>query len=175
MSAGARWRIPLVSALAVGCLAACGSEPGPEPTPDPSGTQTSSASSAPSVTGSPTPSPTASTGSPSAARESPSPTGSLSGLTLRQLGFENGPLDEFSLPSDVVITTSVDQPNAVTLILSSPSPATVEAYLRATLPELGFTIDVRATEGQAMRFRGNGWTGGFTGTGATSAVVLRPA
>ena len=99
----------------------------------------------------------------------------LEGLTLRQLGFENGPLDEFSLPRDLVIATRVDQPNVVTIVLAGPSPGTVEDYLRATRPDAGFTIDARAADGQALTFEGSGWTGGFTGTGTTSAVVLRPA
>ncbi|HEY5981147.1 MAG TPA: hypothetical protein VIT41_16090 [Microlunatus sp.] len=99
----------------------------------------------------------------------------MSGLTLRQLGFENGPLDEFSLPSDLRVSTAVDQPNVVTIVLARPSPQTVEAYLRATLPDEGFSIDARADTGQAMTFAGHGWTGAFTGTGATSAIVLRPA
>lgn len=99
----------------------------------------------------------------------------MSGPTLRQLGFRNGPLDEFSLPADLVIATQVDQPNVVTVVLANPSPATVEDYLRATLPGEGFAIDARADAGQAMSFEGNGWSGGFTGSGITSAVVLRPA
>jgi hypothetical protein len=98
------------------------------------------------------------------------------GITLRQLGFENGPLDEFSVPAGSVVSTSVDQPNVVTLVLSLPSPQTVEDYLRATLPGKGFTIGVRGTAGGgAMTFAGNGWTGGFTATATTSAIVLRPA
>jgi hypothetical protein len=83
-------------------------------------------------------------------------------------------LDEFTLPADAVISTSVDQPNVVTIVLARPSPQTVQDYLRATLPGEGFTIDARATAGAAMTFEGNGWTGGFTGTAATSAIVLRP-
>ena len=94
---------------------------------------------------------------------------------MRQLGFTNGPLDEFSLPSDVVVSTAVDQPNVVTIVLARPSPQTVEDYLRATLPNEGFAIDARADAGQAMTFEGHGWTGAFTGTGMTSAIVLRPA
>ena len=94
---------------------------------------------------------------------------------MRQLGFENGPLDEFSLPRDLVVSTAVDQPNVVTIVLARPSPQTVEDYLRDTLPSEGFTIDARADAGQAMTFDGNGWSGAFTGTGATSAIVLRPA
>ena len=72
----------------------------------------------------------------------------MSGLTLRQLGFENGPLDEFSLPSDLVVSTAVDQPNVVTIVLARPSPETVEDYLRATLPNEGFAIDARADAGE---------------------------
>ena len=104
----------------------------------------------------------------------PTPTSTLSGLTLRQLGFANGPLNAFSLPSQLQLATRVDQPNVVTVVLSGPSPEVVESYLRATLPGEGFTIDAQATTGEAMTFTGHGWTGGFTGTGGNSAVVLRP-
>ena len=72
------------------------------------------------------------------------------------------------------MSRTTDQPNVVTLVLARPSPQTVEDYLRATLPEEGFTIDARSVGGGAMTFAGNGWTGGFTATGSTSAIVLRP-
>ena len=150
-------RRPLLAlALAVAAtaaLTACGAatEPG-QPTP-------AAQPSTPAASPSPTP-----TDSPSVQR----------GLTLRQLGFQNGPA-EFSVPSDAIISTSVDQPNVVTIVLARPSPQTVEDYLRATLPEEGFTIDATAVAGSAMEFEGNGWRGGFTGTAATSAIVLRPA
>ena len=98
----------------------------------------------------------------------------MPGLTLRQLGFANGPLDEFTLPSDLQISTRVDQPNVVTIVMASPGPDVIEDYLRATLPGEGFTIDARAAAGQAMTFTGHGWSGGFTGTRSNSAVVLRP-
>lgn len=79
-----------------------------------------------------------------------------------------------SLPSNLQLSTRVDQPNVVTVVLASPSPEVVEDYLRATLPGEGFTIDARAAAGEAMTFSGHGWIGGFTGTGGNSAVVLRP-
>jgi hypothetical protein len=162
-----RWRLVAASTAAVVCLGACTAAPEPgEPTP----------TGAPTTAPSPTPSASAPTPTPSASASAPasSPTASMSGLTLRQLGFENGPLDEFSLPSDLVVSTAVDQPNVVTIVLAGPSPQTVEDHLRATLPNEGFTIDARADAGEALTFEGNGWTGGFTGTGATSAIVLRP-
>lgn len=94
---------------------------------------------------------------------------------MRQLGFSNGPLDAFTLPSGLEISTRVDQPNVVSVVLAGPSPAVVEDYLRAVLPQQGFTIDARAADGQAMTFAGHGWTGGFTGAAGSSAVVLRPS
>ena len=155
-----------VSTAAAVCLGGCGAAPGPgDPSPSCAPTPPAARRRVPPP---PTPAPTSSA-------ETPSPSATLTGVTLRQLGFENGPLDEFSLPSDLVVSTAVDQPNVVTIVLARPSPQTVEDYLRATLPSEGFTIDARADAGQAMTFDGNGWTGVFTGTGATSAIVLRPA
>ena len=154
-----------VSTAAALCLGGCGAEPGPgDPTPTTAPPTSASAEPSPSSAPSVSPSP-----------EAPSPTATLTGVTLRQLGFTNGPLDEFSLPRDLVVSTAVDQPNVVTIVLARPSPQTVEDYLRDTLPSEGFTIDARADAGQAMTFDGNGWSGAFTGTGATSAIVLRPA
>jgi len=160
-----RWRAVAVSTVAAVCLGGCGAAGGPG-TPSPSALPSTSTSTEPSSSSAPSVSP-----SP----EAPSPTATLTGVTLRQLGFANGPLDEFSLPSDLVVSTAVDQPNVVTIVLARPSPETVEDYLRATLPNEGFAIDARADAGKAMTFEGNGWTGAFTGTGATSAIVLRPA
>jgi hypothetical protein len=175
MSVGRLRLVALVVAAAAG-LAACGAAPGPG---DPTTGATPSSSASPSSP--PSPSSSASPSSPASPDGSRSPTGTgsgsptaLSGLTLRQLGFSNGP-EEFTLPSDLVLATRVDQPNVVTVVLARPSPQTVEDYLRATLPGSGFTIDARADAGQAMTFVGHGWTGAFTGTGTTTAIVLRPA
>ncbi len=162
--ATSRWRVVAVSTAAAVCLGGCGAAAGPGD-PSPSATP-------PTSTTEPSPSSAPSTSPPPG---TPSPSATVAGVTLRQLGFTNGPLDEFSLPSDLVVTTAVDQPNVVTIVLARPSPETVEDYLRATLPNQGFAIDARADAGKAMTFEGHGWTGAFTGTGATSAIVLRPA
>lgn len=158
--ARSRWRVVLGAIVVAGALTGCGVAPGPAE-PSTTGTPTPSVTGAPSVTPGATPTAT--------------PSATLAGLTLRQLGFENGPLEEFSLPGDLAISTRVDQPNLVTVIVSRPSPQTIEDYLRATLPGEGFTIDARAGTGAAMTFAGHGWTGGFTGTRGTSAIVLRPS
>jgi hypothetical protein len=166
---GRSWRVVVVAAAAFG-FAGCSAATGPDAPP--------SASSTPAVS-----EPTSSTSSPSESPSTSQPSSSApsapveEGTTLRELGFENGPLDEFSVPSDAVISARVDQPNVVTIVLARPSPQTVEEYLRATLPDEGFTIGARggAAGGGAMTFEGNGWTGGFTATAATSAIVLRPA
>ena len=133
------------------------------------------ATSTPANPTTPAPAPSASsTPATSAPSVSPTATPTVSGLTLRQLGFSNGPLDQFSLPSELQVSTRVDQPNVVTIVLAGPSPEVIEDYLRATLPTEGFAIDAQAADGQAMTFEGHGWSGGFTGTGPNSAVVLRP-
>jgi hypothetical protein len=178
VSAG-RWRTVLVGGVAA-CLvglSGCGAASGPEqPTPGSTTTATSPDPSPSTAGPTPTTGDSPTTSSPTASSPTASsPTSTTTGLTLRELGFENGPLDEFTLPADAVISTSVDQPNVVTIVLARPSPQTVEDYLRATLPDAGFTIDARAAAGAAMTFKGNGWTGGFTGTAATSAIVLRPS
>lgn len=167
----------LLAALAAVFVAAgtgCSSAPGP-------GSPSPTASPAPTATSGPGPSATIPTGTspPTAPSSTEAPTASATaeeGTTLRELGFENGPLDDFSVPSDAVVSTRVDQPNVVTIVLARPSPPTVEQYLRTTLPGEGFTIGARGgPDGGAMTFEGNGWRGGFTGTAATSAIVLRPA
>ncbi len=175
MSSTRSWRtgLALTVLATVLVVGGCGSSPvSPEPGSTTDGPATvpatpSATSSAPS-SATPPPGP-----SPAASTATPSPT--VAGVTLRALGFEHGPLDAFSLPHDLVVSTSVDQPNVVTIVLASPPPAAVESYLRDTLPREGFTIDARADTGEAMTFEGHGWSGAFTGSGATSAVVLRPA
>jgi len=97
------------------------------------------------------------------------------GVTLAGMGFAYGPREAFSLPRTVVVTTRVDQPNTVTLVLDSPAPAEVFDYLRRVLPAAGFTITAASPPAATLTFAGRGWTGSFTGAGSSSAVVLRPA
>lgn len=96
------------------------------------------------------------------------------GSTLAALGYLNGPIQEFSLPRTVRITTKVDQPNNVVAVVSSPSPATVASYLRRALPAAGFDITMDNPEANTMTFAGYGWSGSFTGDDQVSAVLLRP-
>ena len=96
------------------------------------------------------------------------------GVTLRSLGYLNGPAEQFTLPRTALVSAAVDQPNNVTAVLTSPPPAEVEAYLRRALPATGFTITADGPDGAAMTFPGHGWTGSFTASDATSAILLRP-
>jgi hypothetical protein len=93
---------------------------------------------------------------------------------LRQLGFQNGPVDAFYVPPTVVITDRVDQPNAVTVVMSAPGPAKLAAYYRATLPAAGFTVTADDGATDTLTFSGQGWSGVLTGTEGTTAVSLRP-
>lgn len=96
------------------------------------------------------------------------------GVSLAQLGFTNGPVEAFTLPRNVVISTSVDQPNGVTVVFGRPSPAELAQYLRRVLPATGFVITQDEPATTTMTFTGYGWQGSFTGTGSSSAVILRP-
>ena len=96
------------------------------------------------------------------------------GISLRSIGFANGPVDAFSLPRRVVVSTRVDEASGVTLVLSSPSATDVAGYLRRTLPETGFEVTADQPAEAALTFTGYGWHGSFTGTGSSSAVILRP-
>lgn len=96
------------------------------------------------------------------------------GISLAALGYLNGPVRQFSLPRTAVIRAKVDQPNNVTAVVSSPSPAQLSSYLRRALPEAGFLITADSPAANTMTFTGHGWSGSFTGDDRTSAVLLRP-
>jgi uncharacterized lipoprotein YajG len=96
------------------------------------------------------------------------------GVTLSALGYLNGPVRQFSLPRTAVIRAKVDQPNNVTAVVSSPSPAEMSSYLRRALPASGFMITADSPKTNTMTFTGHGWSGSYTGDERASAVLLRP-
>lgn len=98
----------------------------------------------------------------------------MNGVTLTELGFVHGPRDAFSVPRTAVLTTRVDQPNAVTLVLAAPPPTDLFTYLQRALPAAGFGITAENREATTLTFAGRGWTGSFTAVDSSSAVVLRP-
>jgi hypothetical protein len=73
-----------------------------------------------------------------------------------------------------VVSTRVDQASGVTVVLSSPGPADLTRYLQRSLPATGFTVTAANPATRSLTFTGYGWRGSFTGTGDTSAVILRP-
>jgi hypothetical protein len=97
------------------------------------------------------------------------------GSALAALGYLNGPIQQFSLPRTVRITTKVDQPNNVVAVVSSPSPTVVTSYLRRALPAAGFEITADNPEANTMTYAGYGWSGSFTAHDQVSAVLLRPS
>jgi hypothetical protein len=104
----------------------------------------------------------------------PRPSIPADGITLADLGFLNGPIQQFSVPRTAVIAAKVDQTNNVAVVISSPTPAAVASYLRRTLPSAGFAITADDPTEKTMAFVGNGWSGSFTGDSRASAVLLRP-
>jgi hypothetical protein len=115
---------------------------------------------------------------PTTGAPSPTPTAvtvPADGVTLQSLGFLNGPVEQFTLPRTALVSAAVDQANNVTAVLGAPPPTDVAAYLRRALPATGFTITAEDPEALALTFTGHGWTGSFTASAATSAILLRPA
>lgn len=98
------------------------------------------------------------------------------GVTLGGLGVQHGPVDALSLPQSVRIGTRVDQPTAVTLVLTAPSARAIADYLGSALPAGGFTVEEQAQTDTTwtITFAGRGWAGSFTGSGSESALTLRP-
>jgi hypothetical protein len=141
--------------LVLALLAGCGS--GEDP-PVPEGTAT--------------PGPTASTSPAPSATPAATP---ADGVTLASLGFLNGPVRQLTLPRTALLSAAVDQTNNVTAVLAQPPPPDVADYLRRTLPATGFTITADDPDGSALTFTGHGWTGSFTASDTTSAVLLRPS
>ncbi len=88
------------------------------------------------------------------------------------LGVTNGP-DAFTVPRGSVLATVVDQPNNVVLVFSTPGPTEVADYLREALPATGFAV-TEPVRAETFTFRGNGWSGSFTASGGSAAILLRP-
>ncbi|NNG20214.1 hypothetical protein HJ590_11655 [Naumannella sp. ID2617S] len=93
------------------------------------------------------------------------------GVSLAQLGFQNGPAAAVTLPRGARIDQRVDQPNVLTATFTSPAPAELAGWLRGHLGEGGFRII--ADRGDSLVFVGSGWSGAFTATDALSALTLR--
>ena len=150
--------MPALGLLAVLALAGCGSAgslPGSSEPP----------SSTPSPTSSRTPT------------SSPTPTISVpaDGVSLSALGFENGPVDRVFVPVGAQVSSRVDQSNNVTVVMTFPHAAELQAFYRRTTVENGFTITADNPATTTLTFAGFGWTGTFTGDSQASALLLRPA
>lgn len=96
-------------------------------------------------------------------------------MLLRSLGLANGPVEAFSLPRTTVVTSVVDQPNGVSLVISQPGGAEVYGYLVRALPAGGFAVTDQVAAAGTLTFEGHGWRGSFTSGARVSAVLLRPS
>ena len=97
------------------------------------------------------------------------------GVSLAALDFENGPVDRVFVPIGAQVSSRVDQPNNVTVVLTSPSAAELDAFYRRTVAANGFTVTAHDEATTTLTFAGFGWTGTFTGDAQASALLLRPA
>lgn len=110
----------------------------------------------------------------------PSPVGSVGsvpvpedGITFAELGFSHGPVQAWSLPRSATITQRIDQPNQLTMQLSSPDPATVVGYLVRALRPAGITVAQFHISGasSALIAEGYGWRGSVVGAGESLTLL----
>jgi hypothetical protein len=113
----------------------------------------------------------------SAPTSSSTPTVSVpaDGVSLSALGFENGPVDRVFVPVGAQMSSRVDQPNNVTVVMTYPRAAELQAFYRRTSVANGFTVTADDAAARTLTFAGFGWTGTFTGDSQASALLLRPA
>ncbi len=89
------------------------------------------------------------------------------GVSLADLGFRNGPVRQFSLPSTTVLgPLRVDQPNQLTLTVTEPGVAELIDYLVRVLPPSGFTVVDHTVDasGGALIATGYGWEASLVST-----------
>ena len=79
------------------------------------------------------------------------------------------------LPVGAQVSSRVDQPNNVAVVMTAPSAADLTAFYRRTAAANGFTVTADDTATSTLTFAGFGWTGAFTGDAQASALLLRPA
>lgn len=96
------------------------------------------------------------------------------GVSLSALGFTYGPVDRVFAPIGAQVSSRVDQPDNVALVLTSPSAADLLAFYRRTAGTNGFRITADDPATSTLTFTGFGWSGTFTGDERASALLLRP-
>lgn len=95
----------------------------------------------------------------------------VGGVPLSHYGLSHGPAG-FSLPAGLPVSSSIDQPNVVTLLISGTGPGTdVPGYLRPLLPGLGYRITGDAHN--AMTFASADWEGAWTCSDVLCGFTLR--
>lgn len=109
---------------------------------------------------------------PDTAQQSTTPLASApgGGMLLREHGITHGPVN-FSLPADLTITRTIDQPNVVTLVFAVSDASRVHDYLVLHAATLGLR-DLTSGNGSLV-FTLNGWDGGFTTSSDIAGLTLR--
>ncbi len=115
----------------------------------------------------------------SAAGVEPGPTPTLpsvatppaDGVSLRGLGFRNGPVDNVSLPADAAVVRRVDQPNVTTAFGPAADGERVREHLLRTLPAAGWQLDRDTAD--ALLFHVTGYDGAFTRNDELWGLTLR--
>lgn len=91
------------------------------------------------------------------------------GQPLGQLGIEHGPF--LTLPVGIRPTRTIDQPNVVTILVSTADGAKVIAHLKANLAKQGWTVTAESDD--SLIFTTQGWEGAFTMSDDLAGLTLR--
>lgn len=97
------------------------------------------------------------------------------GVSLLALGLTHGPVERVFVPRDAFVSARVDEAAKVAVVIPYPDAATLAGFLRRTLPANGFVLTADDPATSTLIFAGFGWVGTFTGSAASSALLLRSA
>lgn len=89
------------------------------------------------------------------------------GMSLRELGGDQGPVDAVTIPRSHQLRVATFQVNVVNLVFVAPDAGELAEWFRTTLPEAGWTITTDSND--ALIFTGHGWDGVFTPMGDGSS------
>lgn len=92
------------------------------------------------------------------------------GVSLRELGGEEGPVDAVTIPRGHQLRVSTFQVNVVNLVFTAPDAPELAQWFRDTLPDAGWQITTDTND--TLIFTGHGWDGVFTpmGDGASGGT-----
>lgn len=92
-------------------------------------------------------------------------------VTLRDLGWRNGPAARVVLPAGVVVTRRIDQPNVVSAFGRGADGEAVSRALAGSLPGMGWTVTAQG--GGSIVFSDDRHDGTYTASAEVWGLTIR--